>query len=186
MKLYTLVCTASLWWDTFFKRTKEHPSHILPKPNEKQQSCFQPQEANERKKINFIFCCSLSKPSRLMTGSHTDRSFLWNDCTISIVLALFQVLWIPIGWPNKFWTGIWKTNSKCHERRNNSSKFVYILAKQCISPFNLTIFLTKYWKINFNFPSKTCWDTLYFGIFIIYQQFTPFIYGSLDLKCMTQ
>ena len=33
-------------------------------------------------------------------------------------------------------------DSKSHEMRKKSSKFVYILAKQCTSPFNLTNFLT--------------------------------------------
>ena len=34
-------------------------------------------------------------------------------------------------------------NLKCHERRKKSRKFVYVLAKQCKSPFNLTDFSDK-------------------------------------------
>ena len=61
--------------------------------------------------------------------------------------------------------------AKCYEMRKNSLKFVYILAKECRSHFNLTnIFDRKKFKIlishrfeiiHYNFSSKTCWDTLY-------------------------
>ena len=34
-------------------------------------------------------------------------------------------------------------NLKCHERRKKSRKFVYVLAKQCKSPFNFTDFSAK-------------------------------------------
>ena len=48
------------------------------------------------------------------------------------------------------------------KERKISWKFVYILAKQCGSPFNLTIFLTKRKSDIFRLfiSSKTCWDTL--------------------------
>ena len=91
--------SASLWWDTFFKRTKEHPSHILPKPNEKQQNFNR-----KRKKINFVFCCSLSKRLRdwwlvLILTVH--------EMTARFQLSLFQVLW-NTWWPNKFLTVIYR------------------------------------------------------------------------------
>ena len=65
----------------------------------------------------------------------------------------------------EFRKGIWQKMFENHKRRKNSWKFVYILAKQCRSHFNLTNFLTKFSKFwfrrNLKFsPSKTCWDTL--------------------------
>ena len=64
---------------------------------------------------------------------------------------------------NKFSTG----RKKNHKWLTNSWEFVYILAKQCRSPFNLTNFLPQ--KSNSaifeifakSFSSKTCWNTLY-------------------------
>ena len=49
--------------------------------------------------------------------------------------------------------------------KKNSWKFVYILAKECRSPFNLTNFFDKNFKIlisrRFEIFTKTCLDTLY-------------------------
>ena len=49
--------------------------------------------------------------------------------------------------PNKFWTGLYHKNLKIQKWRKNSWKVVYILAKQCRSPFNLTIFFKQNFKI---------------------------------------
>ena len=54
------------------------------------------------------------------------------------------------GCSNKFWTWIYQKIVKCYEKRKNSWKFVYILAKQCRSHFNLTnIFDKKFQNSNF-------------------------------------
>ena len=72
----------------------------------------------------------------------------------------------------------WRMNNSCYrvskqvlewdKRRKISWKFVYILAKQYRTPFNLTNFLDK--KKHFDifilgrFRSKTCWDILYYSL----------------------
>ena len=55
------------------------------------------------------------------------------------------------------------------ETSKNSSNFVYILAKECRSPFSLTNFLAILISpdceiYNESFPFKTCWDTLYYSV----------------------
>ena len=56
------------------------------------------------------------------------------------------------GWSNKFWTFITKNIKMARKAEKKSWNFVYFVAKQPRSPFNLTIFLTilislkKLWK----------------------------------------
>ena len=51
------------------------------------------------------------------------------------------------GVPTSFRQGFSKKIAKCYEKRKNSWKFVYILARQCRAHFDLTNFLTKNFKI---------------------------------------
>jgi len=84
--------------------------------------------------------------------------FAFND-TITIFVKSLRtlpnsIIYVP-GVQTSFGQGFSKKSQKCPERRKNLWKFVYILAKQYRSPFNLTNFIYKKFQ-NSNFAQ--IWD----------------------------
>ena len=67
---------------------------------------------------------------------------IWVTLLITIVKLTMTMHWLNITMPfSERYVVILRKISKFHDRRKNSSKFVYVQAKKRRSTFNLTIFL---------------------------------------------
>ena len=88
--------------------------------------------------------------SNLCTSSGEKASTRGNDELWPIVASLKKKSWnyfIKVSVWRVLDRNLEKKISKFQEKRKNSSKFVYVVAKQCRSHFNLTNFLTNNLKI---------------------------------------
>ena len=69
------------------------------------------------------------------------------SATTTLIINCKSYEWVVQGVPTSSGWGFSKKFEKISKDKKKSWKFVYILAKQCRCPFNLTKKLTKYFKV---------------------------------------